>query len=572
VIRIFRSGPHAHRNPLGHAALWPLFAGQVTWTDEPEQADLYLFAHIGNIREIPQLLVEDWRRRRRPIVLLSEEPLWDVTGGGEPLAAHSHVDTRFGLLPVHQLNHHTSDIFRFDRIPYHLLTHHQFASAYQYRFARNAVRSAADWRADFAARKEDILFPFLDRAEPPLQFDWPTADLEGLGAWRMELAAACGAGEERPAGFPRDTERDRYLERLTRLDGRARFLEALEPAHQPDYMTSNFFDAFACGSAPLYYASSHHRLHDLGLPAEAWVNLHGTAPEMAAGTEIRQFDAEAYAEAQTLLSAHFGNAGHWQQERERLGRAVMRALQEVLDAPAVPRPQPGQFAKPGARLTRFHNAHAGERCVLVCNGPSLNRMDLSGLRNETVIGLNKIYLGFECFGFEPDYLVAVNDKVIAQSAEAYADLTCTKFLTDRASRIVPADPKTFHMRTHGIEPRFSRDLTLGLHEGYTVTHVALQVAYFMGFKEVIIIGMDHRFESEGLPNTPLHMRGADPNHFSPDYFRDQTWDAPDLAQSEVSYRAARQAFEQDDRRILDATLGGACTVFPKVTYRKVCRL
>ncbi len=58
------------------------------------------------------------------------------------------------------------------------------------------------------------------------------------------------------------------------------------------------------------------------------------------------------------------------------------------------------------------------------------------LKGETVIGLKKIYLDFELFGFEPTYLLAINDKVIAQSAEAKGQLGCTKLLTDRAMGVV----------------------------------------------------------------------------------------------------------------------------------------
>lgn len=81
--------------------------------------------------------------------------------------------------------------------------------------------------------------------------------------------------------------------------------------------------------------------------------------------------------------------------------------------------------------------------------------------------------------------------------------------------------------------------------------------------------MDHHFAKSGAPNAPLHMRGADPNHFSPDYFRDQDWDAPNLAGSEESYRVAHEVFQTTGRRIVDATPEGGCTIFPKVDYRRV---
>ena len=218
-------------------------------------------------------------------------------------------------------------------------------------------------------------------------------------------------------------------------------------------------------------------------------------------------------------------------------------------------------------LTAFKDLHRGARCVIVCNGPSLNSMDLSFLRNEIVFGLNKIYLGLPKFGFYPDYLVAVNHKVIAQSANAYRKMNTIKFISDACADLLPADALTYHIRTEGLPERFYRDITQGVRGGHTVTHAALQIAYYMGFQEVIIIGMDHRFPSSGTPNAELYMHGADPNHFSPDYFRDQNWDAPNLVESEVSYAVSEQIFAAEGRRIIDATVNGACPIFPKADYR-----
>src|SRR3546814_19891707 len=95
----------------------------------------------------------------------------------------------------------------------------------------------------------------------------------------------------------------------------------------------------------------------------------------------------------------------------------------------------------------------------------------------------------------------------------------------------------------------------------------LQVAYYLGFKEVILIGMDHRYEYTGDPNQTQVLDGPDLNHFSSDYFgHGQHWDNPDLAHSEESYRIARAEYERDGRRILDATLDGACDIFEKVDH------
>ena len=225
------------------------------------------------------------------------------------------------------------------------------------------------------------------------------------------------------------------------------------------------------------------------------------------------------------------------------------------------------------RLRFLLDRHRGQRCVIVANGPSLKRMDLGALRRENVIALNKIFLGFSIFGFYPRYYVAVNPKVVQQSLREIRAMNCVKLIGARAAREagLQEDALTYVVDTDQPPARFSTDLTLGLHEGWTVTHAALQLAYYLGFAEVILIGLDHRYSFEGQPNEARTMSGADPNHFSDRYFGyGQAWDNPDLEQSEESYRSALKAFRSDGREVRDATLDGACTIFPKVDYRDVC--
>ncbi len=84
---------------------------------------------------------------------------------------------------------------------------------------------------------------------------------------------------------------------------------------------------------------------------------------------------------------------------------------------------------------------------------------------------------------------------------------------------------------------------------------------------MVLIGVDHNFVTKGKPNTTVVSEGDDPNHFHPAYFgKGFRWQLPDLETSELAYGLAKQAFEADGRQIVDATVGGKLTVFPKVKY------
>lgn len=219
------------------------------------------------------------------------------------------------------------------------------------------------------------------------------------------------------------------------------------------------------------------------------------------------------------------------------------------------------------RLQQFRDLYKGERCFVIGNGPSLNNTDLSKLKNEYTFGMNRIFLMFEELGFSTTFFVSMNDLVIEQSVEEIQRLEIPKFVNWRARKWLQPQEDLYFLYATYAGPKFARQATHRLWEGATVTYVSLQLAYYFGFSEVILIGVDHSFTTQGAPNTTITSQGDDPNHFHPKYFgKGFRWQLPDLETSEIAYTMARQAFEKDDRRVVDATVGGKLTVFPKVDY------
>jgi hypothetical protein len=226
-----------------------------------------------------------------------------------------------------------------------------------------------------------------------------------------------------------------------------------------------------------------------------------------------------------------------------------------------------------ARMKAFHNLHRGQRCFVLGNGPSLARTDLGRLRSEFTFGMNRIYLHFPAMGFATTYYVAVNTLVIEQCAEEILRLPMPRFVTWRARRWLQREPGPIFLDTDYTDPEeFTTDLTGRVFEGSTVTFVALELAYYMGFQEVVLVGVDHSFSTQGSPNVTVVSAGDDQDHFSPSYFgRGFRWQLPDLEASERAYRLAKATFESDGRRVLDATIGGNLQVFPKADYDSLFR-
>lgn len=255
----------------------------------------------------------------------------------------------------------------------------------------------------------------------------------------------------------------------------------------------------------------------------------------------------------------------------RLKGAVVRRFKEI---PAIFSWKFSKIAHVNReKLARLENQHWGERCVLIANGPSLSKMDFSLIKNEFTIGMNRIYLLFDKFPFNLNLYICVNELVLEQFSDEIAELKMMKLLNWNRHQLfdIKNPDMGFVKLGMGLEDRFGTDLKEPIFSGGTVTFVALQAAYFLGFKEVVLIGLDHNFVEKGTPNAVVKRTASeDQNHFHPNYFpQGSKWQLPDLHRSEVAYEIAKNTFEKAGRRIIDATEGGKCQVFEKKPYSEV---
>ena len=226
------------------------------------------------------------------------------------------------------------------------------------------------------------------------------------------------------------------------------------------------------------------------------------------------------------------------------------------------------------RLAALKDIHKGKRAFIIGNGPSLKQTDLTKLKNEFTFGMNRFYMAFPELGFTTTYFCSINDLVIEQFSDDILALPMPTFLAWRSHRHfspqLPISKIPTFVYTSYTGPRMAGDVTGRVWEGATVTNFAIQIAFHMGFEKVVLIGVDHNFASKGDANKTVVSEGDDPNHFMPNYFgKGVKWQLPDLDTSEVGYIMAREAYRKAGREIVDATVGGKLTVFPKVDYNSL---
>jgi len=209
----------------------------------------------------------------------------------------------------------------------------------------------------------------------------------------------------------------------------------------------------------------------------------------------------------------------------------------------------------------YKDAYVGQTCVIIGNGPSLKDIQLEAIQYPT-FGTNRIYLS----GYVPDFYVCVNDLVLKQFGDEIKEFDApVKFLSNRYDI---GDSSAIILDTTYPSPGFYTPEG-SMWEGHTVTYIALQLAHYMGFSKVYLVGVDHDYgDTNSRPNLELVSTEADANHFDADYFGPGTrWHAPDLTMSEFAYTIAKAYFGKCLSSIMNASTRTKLDVFPLADHR-----
>lgn len=221
------------------------------------------------------------------------------------------------------------------------------------------------------------------------------------------------------------------------------------------------------------------------------------------------------------------------------------------------------------KLRSWKDRHLNCKAVILCNGPSLLKVDFDLLQAKGVFcfGLNKINLLFNKTSFRPHCVVSVNEFVLEQNADFYNQTDLPLFLDSLATPFVKGRPNVAFLHCNPF-PMFARDCSFSIFQGYTVTFVAMQLAFHMGFRQVILVGADHTFATTGAANKTVVSGDKDESHFDPKYFAGgMKWQLPDLFQSEVAFTMARDMYHVHGGEVVNASVGGKLEVFRRVSLQ-----
>ena len=233
------------------------------------------------------------------------------------------------------------------------------------------------------------------------------------------------------------------------------------------------------------------------------------------------------------------------------------------------------------RLYELKDKHLGRRAFVLGNGPSLLTSDLERLNGEITFASNKIYLAMDDIVWRPTYYNVIDVLVAGNNAEKIRSLDLTHI---HSVAVLPHldDPRFLFLdhlptieRFGGRFLGFSRDLLRGVYGGHTVIYLQLQLALYLGIREVYLIGVDFSFtvpkgtvtgEKTVLGETTIRSRG-EINHFHPDYRKPgEAWTMPRMEEQRQAFRRARRAFEAAGGRLVNASRQTQLDVLPRADF------
>lgn len=214
-------------------------------------------------------------------------------------------------------------------------------------------------------------------------------------------------------------------------------------------------------------------------------------------------------------------------------------------------------------LIKFKDIHKGKRCFIIGNGPSLSYDDLDTLykHNEICFGVNRIYRAFAHTLWRPDYYVVVDAMVIRNSRQHLRSIQGPKFIRHFYKMDTLRETESVY-EFGGLcikpgRPMFSSDIVEGIYIGNTVVYDAIQIAVYMGFEEIYLLGADM---------TSAKRADEDGFHFYKAEDKNEKFFLGNQEEALVALKHARTVIKEMGRTIKNATRGGELEELERVDF------
>jgi hypothetical protein len=252
-----------------------------------------------------------------------------------------------------------------------------------------------------------------------------------------------------------------------------------------------------------------------------------------------------------------------------------------------------------AESSKFHNLHKGERCFILATGPSINKENLLPLKDEICISISNFFLHPDAKKIDPLYHVFAPNhspfdfETIEKEFNIFKNNSSEKTILFLGysnyqfsqHKFLNAFPGYFSNSYYFINYSSSYpineinynnpkiwDISRNPFSIRSVLYSAIQIAAYMGFNEVYLLGVDHHYldeisQTQGdihfypYDQSPIENIGYSYKEevFLGYYYR---W---------VHYRLMKKYLEMKGIRVFNATEGSFLDVFPSISYKNMLK-
>lgn len=224
-------------------------------------------------------------------------------------------------------------------------------------------------------------------------------------------------------------------------------------------------------------------------------------------------------------------------------------------------------------LRQFKNKYKGKRCFIIATGPSLTVEDLNLLKNEITIGVNSLVKALDKMKYVPTFFGIQDGNVYGKIGDIIENcpikhIFISSNLYKKAG--IKNDKRYIqyplyncghlaHNYAMPLKSDFSGNADMVVYDGYSVTYSMLQIAVYMGFSEIYLLGCDCTYDTKG---NKQHF--IESGHF--DRHADSVGERMIYA-----YSVAKKVLDKKypSIKIFNATRGGMLEIFPRKTLDEI---
>lgn len=222
------------------------------------------------------------------------------------------------------------------------------------------------------------------------------------------------------------------------------------------------------------------------------------------------------------------------------------------------------------QLRSLKNKYKGKRCFIIATGPSLTIEDVNLLKNEITIGVNSLVKVLGQIDYIPTFLGIQDGNVYQKIGSLIENSDISKIFisdslyknqvkSDKEGRYIQYPLYNCGHLAHNyampLKSGFSGDSNIVVYDGYSVTYSMLQLAVYMGFTEIYLLGCDCTYDIKGGKQ---HF--VESGHF--DKHADSVGERMIYAYT-VASKILKNKYP--NVKVFNATRGGMLEVFPRKT-------